>query len=166
MPIRIAQVNLAGDLTWQGAWTTGHNYALNNMVTNANNCYVCISGITNSTTVPGSDPTHFALVATSGAGFNFKGAWASGQNYALNDVVTYLGSSYNCILAITNSTTVPSADPTHFTLMTAAGTSSGAPVSLAASTAPTLAKAWATTTGGSTLTGTEDMAGINAMMAS
>lgn len=58
---------------------------------------------------------------TAGRGFNWRGAWVSGQNYALYDVLTDAGSCYQCILAITNSTTVPGSDGTHFSIVASKG---------------------------------------------
>jgi hypothetical protein len=53
-----------------------------------------------------------------GPGLNWKGAWTSGQNYAVGDAVTYTDSNnYVCKLAITNSTTNPSADTAHWTVL-------------------------------------------------
>jgi hypothetical protein len=47
---------------------------------------------------------------------NARGNWVTGTNYAIGDVVfdTTTQSSYYTFLAITNSTTVPSTDTTHF----------------------------------------------------
>ena len=61
-----------------------------------------------------------------GQGFTWRGVWASGQNYAAYDVLTYSGSCYQCILAINNSTTVPPSDGAHFSLMASKG-DTGAP---------------------------------------
>lgn len=58
---------------------------------------------------------------TTGQGFTWLGAWSSGSNYAAYDVVTYNGSTYDCILAINNSTTTPDLDAAHFGIMAAKG---------------------------------------------
>jgi hypothetical protein len=55
-----------------------------------------------------------------GQGFTWKGVWVSGTSYSAYDIVYYNGSSYNCILA-TSGTTTPDQDPTHWTLMAVAG---------------------------------------------
>ena len=121
---------------WRGLWVTGHNYALYDVTTDANGVYGCISAITNSTTTPSSDATHFTLMAAigpqgiqgvqgvagpQGPGINVRGAWASGQNYATSDTVSYSSNVYICMVAITNSTTSPNTDTTHFTLLGAQG---------------------------------------------
>jgi hypothetical protein len=172
--------------TWRGAWVLGQNYAAYDVMTNAGNCYECISAIANSTTLPGSDISHFAILAaagnngsngtngvsitwlgifvsaptnptlnqayrnstdgksyvwngsswlemnqdgaqgavgntgTNGQGFNWRGAWASGTAYNAYDVVSWSGSSYDCILA-TSGTTSPDQDPTHWAMIAMAG---------------------------------------------
>lgn len=56
-----------------------------------------------------------------GQGFTSRGAWESGQDYAAYDVVTYSGSTYECYLAITGSTSDPATDTDHFRLWAAKG---------------------------------------------
>jgi hypothetical protein len=68
-------------------------------------------------------------VGATGQGFNWRGAWVSGNNYAAYDVLTNAGNSYQCILAINNSITVPGSDPTHFSLFVSIG-STGSPGSV------------------------------------
>ena len=53
---------------------------------------------------------------TTTAGYNPRGPWTSGSSYAVNDSVTYIGNTYVCILAITNSTTAPTSNTTNFSL--------------------------------------------------
>jgi hypothetical protein len=52
--------------TWKDAWVTGTNYSAYDVVTDDGNCYVCILAIINSTTIPGSDGTHFTILAMKG----------------------------------------------------------------------------------------------------
>ena len=54
------------------------------------------------------------------AGLVWKGQWASGTPYILNDTVGYNGASYFCILAISGILSPPS-DPTHWALLAAQG---------------------------------------------
>lgn len=54
-----------------------------------------------------------------GSGFNFAGAFSGAGTYAVGDVVTYLGSSYICILA-TSGTHVPT-NATYWTLLAQKG---------------------------------------------
>jgi hypothetical protein len=55
-----------------------------------------------------------------GQGFNYRNAWVINTSYLPYDVVVYNGSTYVCILAVTSST-IPSADPTHWTLTASKG---------------------------------------------
>jgi hypothetical protein len=58
--------------------------------------------------------------ATGIAGLSYRGAYASGINYGLNDGVTYLGSTYISV-AGTNVGNVPGASPSFWTLLAAQG---------------------------------------------
>jgi len=58
---------------------------------------------------------------TNGQGYTSRGAWVSGHNYATFDIVTDDGSTYECYLAITGSTTHPASDATHFRLWASKG---------------------------------------------
>ena len=52
-----------------------------------------------------------------GQGFNFVGAWTSGENeYHPYDIVEYNGSSYCCTQTVINSTTTPDVDVQHWNL--------------------------------------------------
>jgi len=55
-----------------------------------------------------------------GQGFTYRNAWVSGTSYAAYDVVTYNGSTYVCILAVSGST-IPSSDSSHWTLTASKG---------------------------------------------
>ena|ERR1700739_2272517 len=52
---------------------------------------------------------------------NWRGSWASTNSYAVNDAVTYNGSSYVCTTAIAAGGSSPDTDPTHWQLAAAAG---------------------------------------------
>lgn len=54
-----------------------------------------------------------------GVAMNWRGAWAAGTAYALNDAVQRNGSSYTCIQANTNQD--PSSQPTYWSLMAQQG---------------------------------------------
>jgi hypothetical protein len=54
-------------------------------------------------------------------GTNWRGTWASGTSYYLNDAVYLNGSSYRCKLPVTG-TTSPDGDPTHWSPIALAGT--------------------------------------------
>jgi hypothetical protein len=57
---------------------------------------------------------------SNGQGFNYRNAWVINTSYLPYDVVVYSGSTYVCILAVSGST-IPSADPTHWTLTASKG---------------------------------------------
>ena len=58
-----------------------------------------------------------------GQGYNDMGAWVSGNEYHPYDVVTYLGTSYNCTATIASSVTPPNQDTSHFEVFASAGLS-------------------------------------------
>jgi len=47
-------------------------------------------------------------------GYINRGAYAAGQNYAVNDIVTYGGLAYLCLTAYTSGSTAPDADRAHW----------------------------------------------------
>jgi hypothetical protein len=126
-------------LVWQGAYSSGTNYALGAVVGWQGASYVSlVSG--NAGQVPGSSPGYWAMLAAAGAngvngaagaagatgaqgqagapgaagatgargiagtaGINFRGAWTSETNYAVNDAVTFAGSTYLALTAGSNA---------------------------------------------------------------
>lgn len=56
-----------------------------------------------------------------GASINNMGGWIEDNEYHPLDVVTYQGSSYICDVEITGSTTPPSEDPTHWSVLAQKG---------------------------------------------
>lgn len=56
-----------------------------------------------------------------GASINNMGGWIADNEYHPLDVVTYQGSSYICDVEITGSTTPPSDDPTHWSVLAQKG---------------------------------------------
>ena len=122
-------------ITIRGAWVSGHYYALNDLTTYNGSSYACIVPITNSTTNPASDTTHFALFVSigiqgiqgvqgtqgpEGPGINVRGAWVSGTSYSPADVTSDNGDSYICMVAV-SGTTAPHSDSTHWSLLGATG---------------------------------------------
>lgn len=61
-----------------------------------------VSGPSVTTAAPGPQGPQ-GPQGPAGSGFNFRGTFSSGATYASGDVVTYLGSSYICILATSGS---------------------------------------------------------------
>ena len=68
-----------------------------------------------------SGVTEGAAGGGDGQGYNSRGAWTSGQDYAAYDIVTDGGQTFECYLGISNSTTAPDSDTTHFRLWAAKG---------------------------------------------
>ena len=54
------------------------------------------------------------------AGLNWRGAWADAV-YVEDDAVSYNGSTYFCILAISSGVTTPNLDTTHWALLSSQG---------------------------------------------
>ena len=86
-------------LNYQGAYAAGVSYALHDVVAFAGSSYVSlVDG--NEANTPGVT-TQWAVLAQggtgssgSGVGVAYQGTYASTANYALNDIVTFGGSSY------------------------------------------------------------------------
>jgi hypothetical protein len=75
--------------------------------------------ITATATYTCCDPAVGAAVWVANAKINFLGVWVSATTVgAVNDIITYKGNTYICILAVGATATLPSADPTHWTLIT------------------------------------------------
>ena len=111
--------SFANFATWAGTGTFGIHTALanfgwtqtvdSNQITFATATAVPFSGAAGTTYPLTNMPSGSYII-------NTRGNWVSGTNYAVGDVVydTTTHSSYYTFLAITNSTTVPSSDATHF----------------------------------------------------
>jgi hypothetical protein len=95
-------------MNWRGPWVSGTSYALNDGVSNAGASYICI--LANSTIQPPNSTYWNTLAAQGsqgnpgntgapGAGMNWKGPWAVGTSYVVNDTVSQGGATYICILA-------------------------------------------------------------------
>lgn len=61
-----------------------------------------VSGPSVTTAAPGPQGAQGAQ-GPAGSGFNFRGTFSGSSTYVAGDVVTYLGSSYICILATSGS---------------------------------------------------------------
>src|ERR1700733_1257879 len=91
----------APGLSFQGAYAAGSTYALNDVVTYQGSSFVSLTGGNRGNT-PGV-AAQWSVLAQGGTGSGtgsgtgglaYQGTYASATNYALNDVVTYQGSSY------------------------------------------------------------------------
>jgi len=96
-------------LNWQGDWSSGALYEVNDVVYYQGNSFVCIADHTNITPQPNSYWNLIAQRGTDGAdgvdgidgvdgldgeSFYWMSQWASGNTYAENDVVEYGGSAF------------------------------------------------------------------------
>ena len=79
------------------------------------------AGLQGATGVTGPIGLTGATGATgaSGAGLNYKSTWSSSTTYAVNDAVSYNGSSY--VATTSNQNVAPATDPTVWTVLAQAG---------------------------------------------
>jgi Collagen triple helix repeat (20 copies) len=132
-PQGIQGVAGAPGLSFQGQYAAAVAYALHDVVTYSGSSYVSLTG-GNLGNTPGLTP-QWAVLAQAGlngsssggtgggssgggggttvTGVNYRGAYASTTNYALDDVVTYQGSSYISLIAGNHGNT-PALSPTEW----------------------------------------------------
>lgn len=96
--IIFAQAGQNGINSWQGTWQSQVNYTAFQGVIYNGTSYISLVNI-NQNNVPSSNPSFWAVLAEGGGqgpagSFTFTGVWSSSVTYALNDIVSYLGSSY------------------------------------------------------------------------
>lgn len=82
-------------LIFRGAWATATAYAVNDWVTYNGGLYRVLIAHTSST-APSADLANYELIS---GNFQYEGAWVSGRNYAVNDVVLSSGVFYQAITA-------------------------------------------------------------------
>ena len=97
---------------WMGTWSSTVAYLVGDAVAYNGTSYICTTANTNSAP-PSANWSTLASKGDTGAdgtdgidglpGLNWRGAWNSGTAYAVNDGVSYSGSSYICTTAHTNS---------------------------------------------------------------
>lgn len=114
----------AASAKWQGAYSAGTAYVVNDVVSYNNSSYICIL---NSTGNLPTNATYWSLLAlagtngtngTNGTSFIWRGAYNGATAYVANDVVSYNNSTYICILASTGN--LPT-NATYWSLMALAG---------------------------------------------
>ena len=102
----------APGLSFQGAFAAGSTYALNDVVTYQGSSFVSLTGGNRGNT-PGV-AAQWSVLAQGGTGTGsgsgtgglaYQGTYASATNYALNDVVTYQGSSYVSLIVANHGNT-------------------------------------------------------------
>jgi hypothetical protein len=87
---------------WKGNWSATTLYKENDIVKYGGYVYICNNGHTSSTTLE-ANQANWDLFAES---FDWKGAWATGQVYKVNDLVKYGGYVYICNTAHTAAATI------------------------------------------------------------
>ena len=90
---------------WQGAWTTGNTYVVDDVVSNGGQSYVCVRNHTASAlfvTDLDNNPTYWNLVS---GGTQWTGDWATDTYYNVGDQVKYGGTVYVATEAHTSAAT-------------------------------------------------------------
>jgi hypothetical protein len=120
---------------WRGVWDVATVYAIDDVVSRGGSSYIAVAATTGD--LPESSPAVWSLLAQKGdtgaqgtqgiqgiqgiAGLNWRGAWLSSNTYALNDAVTYSGSSYRATASVTAGSPAPPSDPTNWEVVAAKG---------------------------------------------
>ena len=94
-------------LSYQGAWTTGTRYKLNDIVTYGADLWICTTYHTSSGST--LDNSKFSIFVN---GFEFQNSWSSSASYIVGDMVTYGGYTYTAVQNGTNH--VPSTATTYW----------------------------------------------------
>ena len=108
----------SGGMTWRGDWTTGTKYAVDDAVSNDGRSWICTTAHTAAgSTGPTTDShANWDLLANKGddgiegEGIDWRGAWASGTAYAIDDAVSHDGRSWICTTAHTAGRAGPTTD--------------------------------------------------------
>jgi hypothetical protein len=90
---------------WQGAWTTGNTYVVDDVVSNGGQSYVCVKNHAASAlfvTDLDNNPTYWNLVS---GGTQWTGDWATDTYYNIGDQVKYGGTVYVATVAHTSAAT-------------------------------------------------------------
>jgi collagen type VII alpha len=130
----------SGGVAYQGVYSSGTNYALNDIVLYGASSYISLVAGNHGNT-PASGSAYWGLLAVGGSGvvgpagpagpqgpqgqqgvpgLGFEGAYVSGTNYGLNDVVSFGGSSYISLTAGNHGNT-PGLSPQSWAVLAAAG---------------------------------------------
>lgn len=102
----------------RGAWVASTTYAVDDIYTRSGNTYRVTTAHTSPATWVITNAELWATAGTNGTGFNPRGAWAASTVYAVNDIVTYAGSTYRVSTAHTSTTTFA---PANFQVWAAQG---------------------------------------------
>jgi hypothetical protein len=80
---------------WEGTWIQTSSYSIGDIVEYGGTTYIATTSIGASGFVPPVTISGWAVFA---AGFNWLGPWNNGLAYYVNDVVSYGGSTWICIM--------------------------------------------------------------------
>ena len=105
---------------YRGYWVSGTAYYAEDAVTYNGALYIAIGTVTNLTQFPNLSSV-WNLAIDNGAGINWRGSFVPGTSYQIADAVSYQGSSYICVVAVTENST-PVADSAKWNLFASAGT--------------------------------------------
>src|SRR5271170_752337 len=129
----------ASGLNFQGAYGALVSYALDDVVTFGGSSFVSLSA-GNKGNTPGVT-SQWAVLAQGGTGTGggvgvaYQGTYASAANYALNDIVSYQGSSYISLVSANHGNT-PSASPGQWGVMALGAVGAPGPQGLPGGTGP------------------------------
>lgn len=140
-PERLALFDVDGNLLYgtirpRGAWLATSPYITNDLVTFEGSSYRAKSPIAANVANlnPSLDTTIWEIFAQKGAdglpGIKWRGPWNSGNTYAINDAVSYSGSTYRALRPIGTGGTAPN---TPYGLVPGASIYAGQPTELWAS---------------------------------
>ncbi len=83
-------------LVWKGTWTAATTYVKDDIVRNGGKTYICVNGHNSSATFFTDLTNPITRWNQLSDGSEWKGPWAVGIDYKLNDVVKYGGLLYLC----------------------------------------------------------------------
>ena len=92
-------------LDWQGDWTTGFRYRVNDIVKYGGQIYVCNQGHVSAATETLGLEADQAKWDSFHKGFDYKELWVPTVRYKVNDVVKYGGGTWICVTPHTGQST-------------------------------------------------------------
>jgi hypothetical protein len=99
---------------YQGTWTTGTSYVVDDVVTVGGKTYICT--VTNTAAATFSADLSSNYWSKFADGNNWRGAWANGTFYNAGDLVQYGGTVYNANTAHTSTLSTATITATGFTV--------------------------------------------------
>jgi hypothetical protein len=88
---------LSKGINFRGEWESDELYLIGDVVRRGGNIYLCLLDVhlasTDGSTLDYLDSTNWELLTV---GQNWRNFWQPEENYAINDLVVYLGTTYQC----------------------------------------------------------------------